>query len=102
GILYAGVDVGDPPNVGTQLFKSTDGGGTWVPTGMPPVSLGVVALAPASSVVGDPSTQRTVYAATGAGVWKSTDGGASFTQVGTVASGLTDQVVRSVALSASS
>jgi CSLREA domain-containing protein len=102
GILFAGVDVGDPPNVGTQLFKSTDGGGTWVPTSLPPVSLGVVALALDPGAVGDPSTQRTVYAGTGSGVWKSTDGGSSFTHVGTVGAGLTDQTIHSVTLAASS
>jgi len=102
GILYAGVDVGDPPNVGTQLFKTIDGGATWTGTGLPPVSGGVLALALDPSTVVIPSTQRTIYAGSlGDGVWKSVDGGASFTHVGDTGAGLTDQMIQSLALAPS-
>lgn len=81
GILYAALDIGNPPN-GTQLYKSIDGGATWAPTGMPAVFSGLVAVVLDPTIVANPQSQRTVFAAgLQAGVWKSTDGGGSFTQV---------------------
>lgn len=81
GIIYAALDVGNPANVGTELYKSIDGGATWQPTGMPQVSGGLVAVVLDPSNVAVPETQRTVFVAgLATGVWKSTDGGASFTQ----------------------
>src|SRR5204862_181853 len=61
------------------VFKSTDGGTTWSPTGL---TYGGVALAI------DPTTPSALYAATGSsdigvsGVSKSTDGGATWSPAG--------------------
>jgi hypothetical protein len=102
GILYAGIDVGSPPNVGTELYKSIDGGATWVPTGMPAVFGGLVAVVLDPSNVAVPQTQRTVYVAgLMSGVWKSTDGGANFTHMGPPG-GLSNQMMMSLALAPSS
>jgi len=77
-IIYAGTDVG--------AFKTTDGGGHWNPidngivlvSGNPPWHSAVTAI------VIDPTNAATVYAATGRwgnGVFKSTNGGASWTAI---------------------
>jgi len=103
GILYAGIDVGDPLiGGGTQLFKSRDGAATWEPTGLPPADGGVMALALDPRIVLIPLLQRTVYAGNLDGVWKSPDGGSTFTLVGSAASGLTDTSIESLALAPSS
>ena len=58
------------------VFKTTDGGGSWRPTGL----TGTFALALAL----DPRTPTTLYAGTeGGGVFKTTDGGGSWTPVNT-------------------
>lgn len=60
------------------IFKTTDGGGTWraVNSGLPDVRIGIIAVAPRDS--------RVVYAATstGDGVFRSLDGGESWTGCG--------------------
>jgi photosystem II stability/assembly factor-like uncharacterized protein len=103
GILYAGIDEGDPLiGSGTQLFKSIDGGATWEPTGLPAAGGGVMALALDPRIVLIPLLQRTVYAGNLDGVWKSPDGGSTFTLVGSAASGLTNTSIDSLALAPSS
>ncbi len=76
-IVYAGLYKG----VDGQLYKSGDAGGTWtrIDAGFPEMPLNV------SDVLIDPENPQTVYASTGfvdagigQGVFKSTDGGASW------------------------
>ncbi len=50
------------------IFKSTNGGGSWINTGLTNVN----------SIVIDPSAPETVYAGTPAGVYKSSSGGGSW------------------------
>src|SRR2546428_1619618 len=57
---------------GSGLFKSTNGGASWVPLNSGLTDPIVVA------VVVDPSVPTTVYAGTWSGVFKSTNGGASW------------------------
>ncbi len=89
--LYAGTYRGG-------VFKSTDGGTTWVAasTGLTNTSVRALAI--------DPATPSTVYAAgttdyqvgtSGGGVFKSTDGGATWIAANT---GLTDTYVTSLAI----
>src|SRR5256885_10222887 len=65
GTLYAGTG-------GGGVFKSTNGGGSWVNTGLTN-NLFVTTLAI------DPQAPATLYAGGGNGVFKSTDGGGSWT-----------------------
>ncbi len=58
----------------STLFKSTDGGTTWIPTSLSGVSINSIAV--------DPMNDLTVYAGTEAGVLKSTDGGVTWNQLG--------------------
>lgn len=63
---------------GAGIFKSTDGGQSWQPTGQLPLRARI------STIAVDPSNSQTVFAATAlsangeAGVYKSTDGGQSW------------------------
>jgi photosystem II stability/assembly factor-like uncharacterized protein len=86
GIAYAGgtlvIATGDDvfggggTFAGLGAFRSTDGGRTWErSTGVPS---GVIAF----KVAADPVHPGVFYAATGAGLFRSADGGASFTNVG--------------------
>src|SRR5215469_12421302 len=58
------------PNKTGALFKSTDGGASWNASGLIP---GVQSLAI------DPRNSSTIYAATASGVYRSIDGGVTFT-----------------------
>ncbi len=71
GTVYAGT-------AGGGVFKSIDRGAHWTSNsmGMPTSANAVTAL------VVDPSTSSTIYAATHAGVFKSTNAGAGWTSVG--------------------
>ncbi len=89
GTLYAGCLFG--------VYKTTDGGATWnaVNTGLP-------ALPNVGALAVDPRTPGTVYAANGfgagpldLGVYKSTDGGATWTATG---AGLLDSYVYGLAI----
>ena len=72
--LYLGL--GDPfDGTGIGLVKSTDGGGTW----SDPVFLGNERTIP--QVMVDPSDSSVVLAATDDGLYRSTNAGASFSQV---------------------
>jgi photosystem II stability/assembly factor-like uncharacterized protein len=75
--IYAGVIV-DLFN-GPGLFKSTDGGATWIGGG-PTFQNGTITASVYSLVI-DPSTPTTLYAGSSQYVFKSTDAGASWTQV---------------------
>ena len=88
-IMYAGTSGG--------VYKTTDGARTWVPfnTGLIPPgfvtssrSLGVTAL------VIDPQKTEVLYAGTLDGLYKTVDGGRSWTRIGT---GLSDQFISSAA-----
>jgi photosystem II stability/assembly factor-like uncharacterized protein len=74
GTLYAGA-------FGPQVFKSSDSGGTWARTGAGPNDPWGYGSAYALAV--SPATPATVYAATDYGLFKSTDGGGSWTAVDT-------------------
>src|SRR5437667_308531 len=84
-------------STGGGVFKSTDGGGNW---------RSVLVLSPGTFVLAlaiDPQTPMTVYAGTidatttgsGHGVFKSTDGGESWSAVNT---GLSNQAVHALAV----
>ncbi|MBI4464982.1 MAG: hypothetical protein HY647_09785 [Acidobacteria bacterium] len=79
-ILYAGT-------FGTGVFKSTDGGKTWsvATSGLPAfVTLAGLPATPVVALTVDPSSPATMYVGTfGSGVFKSTDGGASWQPTGT-------------------
>lgn len=81
---------------GNGVFKSTDGGASWsaVNTGLTDLYVRALAISPGYA------TDHTLFAATGAeyefsgGVFKSTDGGASWSAIG-----LTDVLAQALALS---
>ncbi|MGH9840431.1 MAG: SBBP repeat-containing protein, partial [Blastocatellia bacterium] len=93
-LLLAGTSMG--------LFRSTDGGNRWsaVTNGIPARDFGFFAQ---SSIVFDPATPSTVYAAFGsgigagggAGIFKSTDSGASWTPA---SNGVTNNAVIALAI----
>jgi hypothetical protein len=63
------------------LYKSTDGGATWLPSGLTfPVSLGRVI----HRVVLDPTNPQIVFAGTNVGIYRSTNGGTSWTTVSSI------------------
>ena len=74
--LYAGTGEWYTSAQGTGIYKSTDGGGTWVP-------LNAAANSDfwyINKLVISPNNSQTVFAATWTGVWVSKDGGATWTQ----------------------
>lgn len=73
--IYVGTgdtDAGDTYAIG--VMKSTDGGTTWA-------NVGSVSANEISDILVDPSNSNVVYAATNAGLLKSTNGGNSFTNI---------------------
>lgn len=77
---------------GAGIFKTIDGGATWV-------QLGATATADfhyVSKIVVSPNAPQRLYAATSTGVHRSTDGGTTWTAVrtATTARGFTDMVIR--------
>jgi hypothetical protein len=104
--LYAGIDA--IAGTGAQVFKSTDGGGSWnatssgLPTTPPP---GPGSWRSVSALAVDPRNPSTVYAGIvsastyavidAPSVFKSTDGGASWSAAG---SGLPPAAVRGLAI----
>ena len=78
-ILYAGAFnvIFDAP-ISTGVFKSSDGGATWIATTLPqfpPLMLPPYVFA----LVIDPQIPQTVYAGTDAGIFKTIDGGTTWT-----------------------
>ncbi|MCP3963713.1 MAG: hypothetical protein GY719_38240 [bacterium] len=73
--LYAGTRSYDEDCLGDggSVFKSTDGGSSWAV-----VNIGLVD-SPVEALVIDPTTPSTIYVATLRGVYRSQDGGASWT-----------------------
>jgi PKD repeat protein/photosystem II stability/assembly factor-like uncharacterized protein len=69
-------DAGDTYTVG--LLKTTDGGNTWNTTGL---SFFMANYRQMSKVLIDPSNTNTIIVATSGGIYRSTDGAATFTQV---------------------
>ena len=69
------------------MFKSTNGGGNWINTGLTDTSVYALAI--------DPKTPATLYAGTDGGVFKSTDGGMNWSAVNT---GLTATGVHALAI----
>jgi uncharacterized repeat protein (TIGR03803 family) len=58
-------------SLGGGVFKSADGGLTWASGGLPGASVGTLAV--------DPAVPQVVYAATSGGIYKTINGGASWT-----------------------
>ena len=85
-IMYVGTgdrNFGGGSHIGNGVYKTTDGGNTWSPSGLD--QTGIV-----TKVIVDPATPNTVYAATlgntyektnDRGVYKSTDGGATWNNI---------------------
>ncbi len=71
-------DAGDTYSVG--VLKSIDGGTTWNPTGL---SYYMANYRQISKILIDPTNTSTLLVATSAGVYRSTDAGATFTQTQT-------------------
>ena len=63
-------------SLANRVYRSGDGGGSWVRIGQPPGGVTLVALAV------HPSAPRTVYGGTGSGIFKSTDGGMTWELTG--------------------
>ncbi len=86
---HGGARVGDP------IQRSIDGAANWSPSAAGVAAFGVsdIRVAP-----GDPST---VYAGANSGVYKSTDGGASWQLTGTAGAAVVPTLVRAVAVDAS-
>jgi cysteine-rich repeat protein len=78
-VRYAGLDFQN------GVWKSTDSGATWTTSGF--------STAPVRALATDPNAHRTLYAATDAGVRKTTDGGTTWSAVN---SGLTGLDVRAL------
>jgi hypothetical protein len=85
-ILYAAVGQ-CTPCVNSVVFKSTDGGQSWVSSGLTNAGTTVLAI--------DPMKQGTLYAGTATGVFKSGDGGATWSAFNR---GLTASSVSSLAV----
>jgi PKD repeat protein len=78
-ILYLATgdqDGGDTPSIG--VLKSTDGGVTWNTTGL---SYNITQSRKIARILIDPTNTATIYVGTSAGIFKTTDAGATFFQV---------------------
>lgn len=72
-------DAGDTYCIG--VLKSTDGGATWNPTGL---TWTVNQQRMMRRLIIDPSNTQVLIAASSAGIWRTTNGGTSWTQVSTL------------------
>jgi len=90
GALYAGINGYSSSSVFRRLLKSTDGGGSWFAA-----DHGLANLINTSPIINSLVINRAIlYAATsGSGVFRSEDGGASWTEFST---GLTNQTVEAL------
>jgi photosystem II stability/assembly factor-like uncharacterized protein len=73
GSLYVATAPGDDPNAPHGLFKTIDAGASW--TLLPNAPDGITALA------SDPTNPSIIYVGTSTGVFKSLDGGATYTSM---------------------
>jgi photosystem II stability/assembly factor-like uncharacterized protein len=93
-IIYA-----TTPDGTVQVYKSTDGGGTWLPSGngMPEYA----ETAWGNSIVFDPGDSDILYVATAKGVYKSADGGQNWVLRSTIVESDTAKTIRarSIAIS---
>ncbi len=89
-VLYAGTD-GERSQTGGALYKSLDGGLRWTQTTLRDLDI--------YAIVVDPVNPETVYAGTLTGVFKSTDGGATWRAVN---SGLKTPAVQALAIDSTS
>jgi len=83
--VYAGTGIYSWTRAG--VYKSTDGGDTWVETGLKDLVVNVIAI--------DPTSPNVVYAGTSNGIWKSGDGGVSWTLMD---DGLAETDIKSLAI----
>lgn len=82
-IIYLGSGDGDGSDTyGLGVLKSTDGGITWNTTGL---NWTVTQGRTVRRLLIDPTNPQIIHAATSSGIYRSTDGGATFTQVSTAA-----------------
>ena len=72
GTLYAAINGPSETGGSTELYKSTDGGATWIAAGAGLTSYGAI------SVAIDSQNPSVLYAGTTSGMFKSTDGAASW------------------------
>jgi photosystem II stability/assembly factor-like uncharacterized protein len=92
-ILYAG---GHNGVIGTGIYKSTDGGASWVfvSSALNFTESGNTYLRDISSIVVDPNNSNTIYAgAFNQGLFKSTNGGQSWTQLSNEPSGYISRLI---------
>jgi hypothetical protein len=83
GSVFAGLAKTTQPPAG--LFKSTDGGASWIQLGSayppgPPSNAGILFSQLITVVIVDPTNPQTVYLASNAGLFVSTDGGLNWKQ----------------------
>jgi PKD repeat protein len=89
-VLYLGTgdnDGGDMPSLG--VLKSTDGGITWNSTGM---NFNIIQNRKVARLIIDPSNTNIVYCGTSAGIYKTYDAGANWSQV--TGSGIQDMEMK--------
>ncbi len=88
-ILYAGLRGNDNKGTGGGVFKTTDGGASWtaINTGLASTRVQALAVDPANSSTVYAAAMDAIvpvtYAGVGGGVYKTTDGGASWTAINT-------------------
>ncbi|NNC74038.1 MAG: hypothetical protein HKN93_00870, partial [Acidimicrobiia bacterium] len=80
-VLYAGGSYSSWKNDYGGVYRSADGGATWTGAGLAEAWIGTV-----EALVIHPSDSDVVYAGTSAGVFKTIDAGANWSQVGTFGS----------------
>ncbi|MBI4931123.1 MAG: T9SS type A sorting domain-containing protein [Bacteroidetes bacterium] len=82
-IIYLGSGDGDASDTyGLGVLKSTDGGATWNATGL---NWTVTQGRTVRRILIDPTNTQIIHAATSNGIYRSTDGGTTFSQVSTAA-----------------
>lgn len=82
-VIYLGSGDGDASDTyGLGVLKSTDGGLTWNTTGL---NWAVTQGRTVRRLLIDPTNTQIIHAATSNGIYRSTDGGTTFTQVSTAA-----------------
>ena len=80
-VAYAGFS-GIAGDTRGHVFKTTDGGATWVDISVAPISINALPNSPANVIVVDPDVAGTLYVGTDAGVFVSSDDGVNWTALG--------------------